>query len=84
MLATALTTLAGANVSAEQLASLCHEAESEFVGMQCGIMDQYAVALGAPGQAMLLDCDKRDFSLHTLPADARFVITHSGVSHRLV
>lgn len=31
-------------------------AENEFVGVNCGIMDQYAVGMGRAGQAMLLDC----------------------------
>ena len=34
----------------------CQLVENEFIGVKCGIMDQYAVANGKAGQAMLLDC----------------------------
>ncbi len=39
------------------LANFCREVENEFIGVQCGIMDQYAVALGKRDCAILLDCD---------------------------
>ena len=40
------------------LALLCKQVENDFIGVKCGIMDQYAVALGKKNQAMLLDCNK--------------------------
>jgi len=39
-----------------QLALLCQRAENDFVGVQCGIMDQYASACGQKNHAMLLNC----------------------------
>ncbi len=39
-----------------EMAEICREAENSYVGVRCGIMDQFAVALGRPGQALLLDC----------------------------
>lgn len=38
------------------LANMCKQVENEFIGVKCGIMDQYSVALGREGYAMLLDC----------------------------
>ncbi len=38
------------------LANFCREVENEYIGVQCGIMDQYAVALGKRDSALLLDC----------------------------
>lgn len=38
------------------LARLCQIAENEFVGVKCGIMDQFAVAMGRKDAALLLDC----------------------------
>lgn len=38
------------------LARLCQRVENEFVGVNCGIMDQFAVAMGKADNAMLLDC----------------------------
>jgi galactokinase len=82
-LACVLADFAGAQLSGQRMARICHRAEAGFVGMQCGIMDQYVVALGSAGQAMLLDCRSQEYELYPLPADARFLVTHSGVSHRL-
>jgi galactokinase len=39
-----------------QLAVICQKSEHNFVGVQCGIMDQFASAMGKKGHAMLLDC----------------------------
>lgn len=39
-----------------QLALVCQEAENEFVGVNCGIMDQFAVAAGRKDHAILLQC----------------------------
>ena len=39
-----------------QIALLCQRAENEFVGMNCGILDQYTSMLGAADSVLLLDC----------------------------
>lgn len=39
------------------LAKLCQRVENDFVGMKCGIMDQFAVAMGKKNAAILLDCN---------------------------
>jgi galactokinase len=83
LLAYLLSDLAHAQLERERMARLCHAAEAEFVGVQCGIMDQYAIALGASGHAMMLDCRSRDYQLYPLPQAARFLVTHSGVNRRL-
>ncbi len=52
-----LMTLAGyKEVDRLALALLCQKAENEFVGVQCGIMDQFAVAMGKAQKAMALNC----------------------------
>lgn len=38
------------------LANLCKQVENEFIGVNCGIMDQYSVALGKRNNAILIDC----------------------------
>src|SRR5262249_21472059 len=40
----------------EELVSVAHRAEGEFVGVPCGIMDQFVAANGQAGAAILLDC----------------------------
>jgi galactokinase len=48
-----------------QMALLCQRAENEFVGMNCGILDQYSSTMGKAGSVLLLDC--RDLSSQTRP-----------------
>lgn len=55
--AIALDALHEVGLDREAIANLAHRAENEFVGVRCGIMDQYASALGRPGQALLVHCD---------------------------
>lgn len=48
------------NLSAVRLAQLCQRAENEFVGVNCGILDQFTSSVGEAECALLLDC--RDLS----------------------
>ena len=48
------------------MARYAQRIEHEFVGTQCGIMDQMVSAAASPGQAMLLDCRSLDSALHAL------------------
>jgi galactokinase len=43
------------------IARLCQKVENQFVGVNCGIMDQFAVALGREDCALLLDCESQDY-----------------------
>jgi galactokinase len=79
----ALLDCSGIQLERRRLALLCQRAESEFAGAQCGIMDQYAIALGAKGRAMMLDCRTLDFERVEIPRELRFLIVHSGVSHQV-
>lgn len=46
----------GLGIPAKEIALLAHRAENEYVGVKCGIMDQFASALGRDGHALLLHC----------------------------
>jgi galactokinase len=48
--------LSGFPLSRVELTLLCQKAENEFVGMKCGIMDQFISALGQRDHALLIDC----------------------------
>jgi galactokinase len=48
-----------------EMALLGQRAENQFVGVPCGILDQYSSALGRAGRALLLDC--RDLSSRAVP-----------------
>lgn len=52
----AMSTAAGAVLPARDLADVAHRAEREYVGVECGIMDQYASALCTPAHALHLHC----------------------------
>ena len=54
--ALALTGLYQVSAPRRELAALARQAENEFAGVPCGIMDQIATLLGRAGHALLLDC----------------------------
>jgi galactokinase len=70
--ATALLALAGAVREPSAVARLAHRAETAFVGVACGIMDQYAAALAREAHALHLQCDTGWFE-HVPFADAVLV-----------
>lgn len=79
----ALTGLAGVDLECKALAAACQRAEIGFAGVNCGIMDQYSVACGESGKAMLLDCRSLDAKSVELPREVSLVVIDSGVAHQL-
>lgn len=80
----AMQLLNNINLLGEELALLAQGAENSFVGMQCGIMDQFMSALGRAGHALLLDCRDLSYKPIPIPPDVRVVVCDSGVRHTLV
>ncbi len=71
-------------ISGPDLALLGQRAENHFVGVNCGIMDQFISANGRAGHALFLDC--RDLSFELVPLfgdDVQIVICNSGVTRGL-
>lgn len=58
--ATVFEALGGWQLDPVKKAMLCQQAENQFVGVNCGILDQYTSCVGQAGCALLLDC--RDLS----------------------
>jgi galactokinase len=54
--AIALDAIHGTRLDRQQIALLAHRAENGFVGLRCGIMDQFASALARPGHVLWLHC----------------------------
>ncbi len=82
--AAALSSLTGADIPLPELALICQKAENEFIGVKCGIMDQYAVALSKAGQALLLDCLSLEYSHIPLElGECRLMIIDSRVERAL-
>ncbi len=79
--ATAVTGLMGLTIPGPKLARLCQRAENEFVGANCGIMDQFISANGAEDHALLLDCRDLSYRLAPIPADMALVIANTMVKH---
>jgi galactokinase len=79
--ARALLALAGREADGLQVARWGQKAENDFVGMPCGIMDQYASANGIEDAALVLDCARLTSTPAPLPARASFLLVDSGVRH---
>ncbi|KZE79670.1 galactokinase [Paenibacillus elgii] len=56
-----LLTMEGQPTDKVEIALLSQKAENEFIGVQCGIMDQFAVAMGKKEHAILLMCDTLEY-----------------------
>ncbi len=79
--ALAVTSLLGVSYPGPKLARLCQRAENEFVGANCGIMDQFISANGAEDHALLLDCRDLSFKLAPIPHNVALVIANTMVQH---
>lgn len=75
--------LGGDELPRALVATLCQAAENEFVGMRCGIMDQYISACAQEHHALLLDCRSLEARPVPISPDVRLVICNSGVKHAL-
>ena len=82
--AAALAALSGHALAPRELALLCWQAENEYVGVRCGVMDQFAVAQSRSGSALLLDCRTLEHQHIPLPLDrCRLLIVDSRVPRSL-
>lgn len=79
--AAAVAALLRRSLSPRELAALAHRAETAFVGVPCGVMDQMASALTPAGSALLLDC--RSLRTSAVPVGLDLVLAESGESHAL-
>ena len=79
----ALSDPEGPSVDALTVARLAQRAENEYVGVRCGLMDQFASAAGVPGAAVLLDCRTLEYRVVPLPEGLDIVIAHTGMPRTL-
>jgi len=66
-----------------QLARLSQRAENGYIGLQSGLMDQFASSCGAAGCAVLLDCRSYEWRAIELPSDIELVVCHTGSPRHL-
>jgi len=81
--ALAICSLIGVTYPGPVLARLCQRVENEFVGANCGIMDQFISANGKENHALLLDCRDLSFKLAPIPANVALVIANTMVKHSI-
>ena len=66
-----------------EIALLCQRAENEFVGMRCGIMDQFVSCHAEEGALLMIDCRSLEGHAVRLDSSARIVIANTMVKHAL-
>jgi galactokinase len=77
--AVALNDLFNAGLSTLDLVKMSQKAENEFVGMNCGIMDQFAVGFGKKDHAIFLNCDTLSFeNVPLILNDCSLIITNTN------
>ena len=54
------------NIDRVELVKYCQEAENNFIGVNCGIMDQFSIGMGQDSSAILLDCNTLDYKYSTV------------------
>ena len=82
----ALNDLFGDNkISKWDIALAGQATEHKYVGVNCGIMDQFASVFGMKGKLMRLDCRSREFEYYPWdPKGYKLVLLNSKVKHELV
>jgi galactokinase len=79
----ALQSMNGVAMDPVEAAYLARRAENRFVGVQCGVMDQFVAALGEHGKALFIDCRTNEHRHVELPRDHRVVIVNTMKSRDL-
>ncbi|MCX6599759.1 MAG: galactokinase [Acidobacteria bacterium] len=79
----ALACLEGQPIPPMELVRRVHRVETEFIGLPCGIMDQYISVFGRAGHAVLIDCRTQRSHLVPLPAGVEYVVVNTMVKHTL-
>jgi len=82
-IATAYALLGKQKMAPLDIARVGQRAEVEFVGMPCGIMDQYASVFGRKDAAIRIDCRSTTHEYVSLPQDVKIIAVNSMVKHEL-
>jgi galactokinase len=82
--AAAFGEMSGRPLPARELAFRAKAIENDFIGLPCGLMDQYAVACAQEDQALLLDCtSNRSVPVSARLPGCRWVVVYSGIRREL-
>ena len=80
----AMLACAGDTASPVEIALWAQAAETKYVGVPCGVMDQFISANGVAGHALVLDCRSLAYERAPIPPNVAFLLIDSTVRHRLV
>jgi len=78
----ALLSESGLEFDPIEVAQICQRAEDDFVGMRCGVMDQYISCCGVAGHALLIDCRSLSSRHVAIAPNLRLLIANSNVRHQ--
>jgi len=83
--AVAINDLFNFNIDKIELVKMAQKAENEFVGMNCGIMDQFASGMGKKNHAIFLDCETLDYELVPIKLNGyKIVISNTNKPRKLI
>ena len=69
----------------KEIALLAHQSETEFNGLQCGVMDEFAIALGKRHKCILLDCSDNSYKYEDISFNGlSLVVIVSNLRRNLV
>jgi galactokinase len=71
------------NILGDELALMAQATENHFVGVNCGIMDQFIVTLGQANHALMIDCRDLSYQAVPVPTNAAIVICDSHIERSL-
>ncbi len=80
----AMLACAGVTAGPVDIALWAQSAEAKYVGVPCGVMDQFISANGVAGHALVLDCRSLTYERAPVPPTVAFLLIDSTVRHRLV
>ena len=82
--ATLLETITGQTLDPVEKALLCQQAEHQYAGVPCGIMDQFISVMGRKDHLLLLDCRSRKTELVPMSdPSVAILVTNTNVKHEL-
>jgi galactokinase len=67
-----------------EVVKICWQTENEFIGVKCGIMDQFIVRFGQENKALKINCSDLTYQLVKLPNEVSFLVLDTKIKHTLI
>lgn len=85
LMGTILNNIFSFGIDGTSMAKMCQEAENKFIGVNCGIMDQFIIANGKKDCAILLDCNTLNYTYVPLTLEHyKIVISNTSKPRNLI